>query len=86
MTGDRKLIEELVSALHLERSTVVIWVDATPLNCTVTMKKPNDIIYMDSWLDWFTLENEELSSVDIDMNYLKSVSYTHLTLPTTPYV
>ena len=36
--------------------------------------------------DWFKVTNEIFEARDIDGNTIWPVSYTHLTLPTTPYV
>ena len=51
--------------------------------------------YMDGWwdtpnlqavLDFFLLAGDDLYNDLIGTNFVRAVSYTHLTLPTTPYV
>ena len=59
MAEDHNLIEELVSALYLERSTIVIWADATQTNCTVTIRKPHSSKSVNNWLDH--MEEEDIS-------------------------
>ena len=36
--------------------------------------------------DMFTIEGKKTGSVELPIQCVEAVSYTHLTLPTTPYV